>query len=190
MRRSHSQRRSCLRLLASGFVGLLAVAMLAAAASAGSSQLAAGSVVCPVTAAELNAMVGKTMQRVNLSDDDGDPTSQCAFSAVRTTPRHLVSPQVFLTVDPGGAGDLRDLYQYYVQSRGKLATRPRVTARPDLGAGAFTLAATTTPVTTAFFLLAKGAIGTLTVDLDDAAVGRRDQATADKIFALVRGRIH
>ena len=165
--------------------------MLAAAASAGGSQLAVASAVCPVTATELNAMVGKTMQRVNLSDDDGDPASQCAFSALaRTSPRHLVSPQVFLTVDPGGAGDLRDLYQYYMQSRGKLATRPRVATRPDLGAGAFTLAATTTPVTTAFFLLPKGAIGTLTVDLDDAAAGRRDQATADKIFALVRSRLH
>jgi hypothetical protein len=188
MRRSHLQRSSCIRLLASG-VGLLAAAILAAGASAGSFQLAVG-VTCPVTVAELNALVGKSMQRVNLSDDDGDPASQCAFSAVRSTPRHLVSPQVFLSVDPGGAGDLRDLYQYYVQSRGKLATRPRVTMRPDLGAGAFTLAATTTPVTTAFFLLAKGAIGTLTVDLDDAAVGRRDQATADKIFALVRSRLH
>ena len=46
---------------------------------------------------------------------------------------------MFLTVDPGGAADLRDLYVYYVGSRTKLAGRPRVASRPDLGPGAFTL---------------------------------------------------
>ena len=128
------------------------------------------------------------MQRVNLRTTTPIRPSS-AFSAVRPH-RTPCQPAGLPSVDSGGAGDLRDLYQYYVQSRGKLATRPRVAMRPDLGAGAFTLAATTTPVTTAFFLLARGAIGALTVDLDDAAVGRRDQATADKIFALVRSRLH
>ena len=180
-----------LRLLASGFLAALLLAALAGAANAGGTQLGSAAVPCPVTATELSGIVGKTLQRVNLSDPARDPAAQCAFSLVsKVSSNRFVSPQVFLTVGPGGVGDLRSLYQYYVQSRSKLATRPRVTARPDLGAGAFTLTAATTPVTTAFFLVGKNVVGTLAVDLAGAAAGKRDQATAEKILALVYGRLH
>ena len=71
----------------------------------------------------------------------------------------------------------------------KLATRPRVSLRPDLGPGAFALTATTAPVSTAFFLVGKRGIGSLVVDLADAGAGKRDQATVDKIFDLVYSRL-
>ena len=165
--------------------------MLAASASAGGTQTGAV-VACPLTASEVSAIVGRTVQRVNLSDDTGDPTMQCAFSASsRYGTKRLVAPQIFLTVDPGGAADLHDLYTYYVGARSKLATRPRVATRPDLGAGAFTLTATTAPVTSAFFLLGKAGVGTLTVDLGGGTpLALRDPETADKVFALVHGRLH
>ena len=114
-----------------------------------------------------------------------------SFSAIsKSASNRLVSPQVFLTLEPGGAADLRNLYLYYLQMRSKLATRPRVALRPDLGPGAFTLTAATAPVSTAFFLVGKRGIGTLLVDLADAGAGKRDQATADRIFALAYDRLH
>ena len=164
--------------------------MLTASASAGGAQTEA-LIPCPLTASEVSAIVGRTVQRVNLSDDSGDPTLQCAFSASsRYGTKRLVAPQIFLTVDAGGATDLHDLYTYYVGARSKLATRPRVATRPDLGAGAFTLTATTVPVTSAFFLLGKTGVGTLTVDLGGTPLALRDPDTADKVFALVHGRLH
>ena len=176
------------RLLASGFLGALLLASFSAGASAGVLQ-AAGGVPCPLTAAELSTIVGKTVQRVNLTSPTGDPSAQCAFSAVgRSTSNRYPSPQVFLTVDPGGAAELRDLYVYYVGWRTKLAGRPRVASRPDLGAGAFTLTATTAPVATAYFPVGKS-IGTLSVDLVDAGAAKRDQETVDRILALVRNRL-
>ena len=95
---------------------------------------------------------------------------------------------MFLTVDPGGAAELRDLYVYYLGSRAKLAGRPKVASRPDLGAGAFTLTATTAPVATAYFPVGKSVV-TLSVDLVDAGAWKRDQETVDRILALVRNRL-
>ena len=120
-----------------------------------------------------------------------DDCSARSRPASRYGTKRLVAPQIFLTVDPGGAADLHDLYTYYVGARSKLATRPRVATRPDLGAGAFTLTATTVPVTSAFFLLGKAGVGTLTVDLGGGTpLALRDPETADKVFALVHGRLH
>ena len=187
---ARQQKQSSHRLLASGVVAALLLSALAGGAIAGLSQTTAGRTLCPLTAPELSAIVGKTVQRVNLSDADGNPAAQCSFSAVaRTASGRFVSPQVFLTVGPGGAADLRDLYLYYLKSRSKLATRPRVSSRSDLGQGAFTLTAATAPVTTAFFPVGKNSIGTLLVDLVDAGAGKREQATAEKVFALVQSRL-
>jgi hypothetical protein len=171
-----------------GAVSLVALVgcLLAASASAGSEA----TVACPLTTADVSAIVGRNVQRVNLSDEGGDPTAQCAFSAISRTTGAKRPPQVFLTVDPGGAADLHDLYDYYVGARSKLATKPRVALRPDLGAGGFTLTATTVPVTTAFLLLGKAGIGTLTVDLGGAPLALRDPDTADEVFALVHQRLH
>jgi hypothetical protein len=172
---------------------LVAIAVLAALAllvvpAAGRAQTAA--VPCPLGAGELTTVLGKQVQRVNLGDADGDPSVQCSFSATGKIANHpFVSPQVFLTVEPGAVGDLRDLYAYYLKSARKLATRPQVELRPDLGPGAFTLTASNAPVSTAYFLTARGGIGTLVVDLTEAAAAKRDLSTADKIFALVRGRL-
>ena len=164
---------------------MLVLTVLTGAARAGSVQTP-----CPVTAGELTALTGKALQRVNLGDPDGNRAAQCSFSSVvKNAAAPFVSPQVFVTFEPGGAADLRDLYLYYVQVRGKLATRPRVALRPDLGPGAFALTASTAPVSTAFFLAEKNGIATLVVDLANAAPGKRDQATAEKIFSLVIGRL-
>jgi len=191
MRPTIVRRQSSLRLLTSGFLAALLLLALTGGAIAGLSQTKAGRTACPLTALELSTIVGKTLQRVNLSDTDGNPAAQCSFSVVARTPSgRFVSPQVFLTVSPGSAADLRDLYLYYLKSRSKLATRPRVSSRPDLGQGAFTLTAAATPVTTAFFPVEKNGIGTLLVDLVDAGAGKRQQATTEKIFALVQSRLH
>ena len=186
MRRMAVQRRTTVGLLLATALAALATGLLAASASAASEAV----VACPLTAADVSAIVGRTVQRVNLSDDDGDPAAQCAFSAVSRTTGLKRPPQVFLTVDPGGVADLRDLYDYYVGARSKLATKPRVALRPDLGTGGFTLTATTAPVTTAFLLLGKAGVGTLTVDLGGAPIALRDPDTADKVFALVHSRLH
>jgi hypothetical protein len=189
MRSMLPRRQHGPRLLASGFLGALLLASFSAGASAGVLQ-GAGGVPCPLTAAELSTIVGKTVQRVNLTSPNGDPAAQCAFSAVgRSSSNRNPSPQVFLTVDPGGVAELRDLYAYYLGSRTKLAGRPRVASRPDLGAGAFTLTTSTAPVATAYFPVGKGSIGTLSVDLVDAGVAKRDQETVDRILALVRNRL-
>ncbi len=95
---------------------------------------------------------------------------------------------MFLTVDPGGAAELRDLYVYYLGSRAKLAGRPKVASRPDLGGGAFTLTATTAPVATAYFPVGKSVV-TLSVDLVDAGAWKRDLETVDRILALVHNRL-
>jgi hypothetical protein len=173
-------------LLLGGVVAAIAAAILLPSASAGS----AATVACPLTAADVSAIVGRTVQRVNLGDDDGDPMAQCSFSAVSRSTGLKRSPQVFLTVDPGGANELHDLYTYYVGARTKLATKPRVALRPDLGAGGFTLTATTAPVTTAFLLLGKAGVGTVTVDLGGTPLALRDPDTADKVFVLVHSRLH
>jgi hypothetical protein len=179
-------RRDGSRLLGLAF---LAVLVLVALPTAARSQTAG--VPCPLGAGELSAMLGKTVQRVNLSGADADPTAQCSFSATgKSAARPFVSPQVFLTVAPGGVGDLHDLYAYYVKSGKKLATRPQAESRPDLGPGGFTLTASTSPVSTAYFLVGKGAIGTLLVDLTDAAAAKRALSTADRLFALVYNRLH
>jgi hypothetical protein len=170
-------------------LALFAVLVLAALPAAARSQTAV--TPCPLGGGELSAMLGKTVQRVNLSGAGADPMVQCSFSATGKSPaRPFVSPQVFLTVAPGGVGDLRDLYGYYLRSGKKLATHPQVEPRADLGPGGFTLTASTSPVSTAYFLVGKGSIGTLLVDLTDAAAARRELSTADKVFALVYNRLH
>jgi hypothetical protein len=186
MARTDRQGRTVLALFLGGTLAALVAGLWVASAGAES----AATVVCPLTASEVSATVGRTVQRVNLSDDDGDVTDQCAFSAISRSTGLKRSPQVFLNVDPGGIGDLRDLYAYYVGARSRLATHPRVTMRPDLGNGAFTLSATTAPVTSAFFLVGKAGVGTLTVDLGGAPLALRDSGTADEIFMLVHGRLH
>jgi hypothetical protein len=179
-------RQASSRLLALAF---LAVLVLVALPTAARSQTVG--VPCPLGAGELSTMLGKTVQRVNLSGADADPMVQCSFSAVgKTATRSFVSPQVFLTVGPGGVGDLRDLYAYYLKSGKKLATRPQADARPDLGPGGFTLSASNAPVVTAYFLVGRGSIGTLLVDLTDAAAAKRELSTADRVFALVYNRLH
>ena len=189
MRSTVTRRQHGLRFLASGFVGALLLAAFSAGAGAGGLQ-GAGVVPCPLTAAELSAILGKTVQRVNLTSSNGDPAAKCEFSAVaKSSSNRFLSPQVYLTVDSGGAADLRDLYLYYLGARAKLAGRPRVALRPDLGAGAFTLTTTAGPVATAYFPVGKSSIGTLSVDLVDAAAAKRDQETVDRILTLVRNRL-
>ena len=166
----------------------LAALLLVALPAAARAQPPAP-VLCPLQAAELSSILGKAVQRVNLSDPGGDPAAQCAFSATGKPGRTFVGPQVFLTVDPGAAADLHGLEAYYLKSRSELATRPQVDSRPDLGPGAFTLTSSTSRVSTVFFLIGKAGIGTLTVDLTDAAAGRRELSTVDRVFALVHARL-
>jgi hypothetical protein len=187
MRRTNGNLRHTFGLLlGSSLVALAASGLLAVSAGAEG----ASAVACPLTAADVSGIVGRNVQRVNLGDDDGDPSEQCAFSSISRSTGMKRSPQVFLTVDPGGVADLRDLYTYYVSARSRLATKPRVALRPDLGPGGFTLTATTAPVTTAFLVLGKAGIGTLTVDLGGAPLALRDPDTADELFALVHSRSH
>ena len=185
MARTDRQGRTVLAL----FLGSVLAVLGAGGSVASGGVESAATVACPLTASEVTGIVGRTVQRVNLSDDDGDVTDQCAFSSVSRSTGLKRPPQVFLTVDPGGIADLRDLYSYYVGARSKLATHPRVALRPDLGTGAFTLSATTAPVTSAFFLVGKTGIATLTVDLGGAPLALRDPDTADEVFTLVRGRL-
>ena len=132
------------------------------------------------------------MQRVNLGDDGADPTTQCAFSAVSrsTGVKRYVGPQVFLTVDPAGPGTCMTSTRTTLAREASWRRGPASSCRSDLGTGAFTLTATTVPVTSAYFLLGKGGVGTLTVDLGGAPLSLRDPDTADKVFALVHGRLH
>lgn len=192
MRSMLAVRLPGLRLLASGLLGALLLTALSADAIAGGLQRA-GATPCPLTAAELSAILGKTVQRVNLTGPNADPAAKCAFSALgKSSSNRYVSPQVYLTVEPGGAADLRELYVYYLGARTKLVGRPQVSSRPDLGPGAFTLTATTAttaPVATAYFPIGKNGIGALSVDLVDAGAAKRDQETVDRILALVRSRL-
>jgi len=170
-------------------LAFLAALVLVALPTAAHSQRAGAP--CPLGAGELSTMLGKTVQRVNLSGADADPLVQCSFSATgKASARPFVSPQVFLTVAPGAVADLRDLYAYYLKSGKKLATHPQTDVRPDLGPGGFTLTASSSPVATAYFLVGKASIGTLLVDLTDAAASKREPSTADKVFALVYDRLH
>jgi hypothetical protein len=183
---NEAKRQGGSRLLV---LALAAALVLVALPAAARSQ--AASVPCPLGAVELSTLLGKQVQRVNLGDATGDPSAQCSFSASARTGsvRAFVSPQVFLTIAPGDVGDLRDLYAYYVKAGPKLATRPQAEPRPELGPGAFTLTSSSSPVSTAFFLVGKAGVGTLLVDLTDASAARRDLSTADKIFTLVRNRL-
>ncbi len=191
VRNAARRRRGILGLLASGFLAALVLSALAGPAGAVRPKtLGDGGVVCPVTAGELSALTGKQLQRANLGSPDGDASTQCAFSAVsKGTGSGLVSPQVFLTFEPGGAADLRALYRYYLDVRGKLATRPSVSLRPEFGNGAFALTTPNAPVSSVFFLVDSTEIATLVVDLANAAPRKRDQVTAEKIFTLVVERL-
>ncbi len=164
-------------------VGLLLAGVLALVVT--SVALAQRSVAqCPFSTGELSTIVGKTLQRVNLADPKADPMGQCSFSVVLKGTR-FGTPQVYLTVDAGNASDLRSQYTYYLQMRSKLATKPRVVLRSDVGPGAFMLSSTTTSVSNLFFLLNRNTVATLAVDLGDRPLGKQGQAIADKIFALV-----
>jgi hypothetical protein len=171
-------------------VAVCAASALVAGAGAGAAPVTrvAAAPVCPLNAAGLSAIVGKKMQRVGLGG--AVAASQCSFSVAGKPVSALdASPQVFFTVDPGDASGLRDLYLYYVKTRAKLATQPQIASRPDIGRGAFTLTASTAPVTTTVFLLGKSTIATLVVDLTDAVPGRRDVATAEKVLELVQNQL-
>ena len=131
-----AQRQGSHTLVGVAFLAALLLAALSIAASPGISRAAAGSVPCPVAASELSMLVGKSLQRVNLGGAAADPAEQCAFSALAKVPSsHFVSPQVFLTVDPGSATELRDLYSYYVKSRNKLAARLQLRPAPTSAKG-------------------------------------------------------
>jgi hypothetical protein len=170
--------------LSLGLVALVATALVAVVST---GAAAAQGPSCPVTAADLSPLVGRTLVRVNLSDPSASPAGQCSFGVLGKG--KVLTPQVYLTVASGDSSDLRDLYTYYLGARRQLATRPRVTSRSDLGPGAFTLASTTTPVTTAFFLIGKNQLATLSVDLTDAPSSKRDATSADKVFSLFQGRL-
>jgi hypothetical protein len=173
------------RLLA---LGCFACLLLPLAAGAVVHPTSASALVCPLSASELSALVGKKVQRVDLSGGD-DPGGQCSFSAIGKTPADkFTSPQVFLTVSPGAAADLRDLRLYYAKVGSKLQPPQRVASRPDIGSGAFTITVASAPITTIHFLIGKAIVATLVVDLSGAASGRRDPATADKILALLQSR--
>ena len=89
-----------------------------------------------------------------------------------------MTPQIYLTLDPGNAADLRDSYRYYVGARTQLATHPQVKARPDLGPGAFTLTVPDAHVTNAFFLSGDN-IATLSIDLSDCTAAGTAGGRAD-----------
>ncbi len=176
-----------LQLVGAGFsvfFALVAVALPLVASGAGTiTPPAAGQpAFCPFSASELSTIVGRKLQRVALGA--GRPASQCAFSAVENG--SAVAPQIYLTLGPGNAIDLRDSYRYYVNARAQLATKPLVKARPDLGPGAFTLTVPSADVTNAF-LLSGDTIATLSIDLSDAA--HQDKQTLAQILALAVKRI-
>ena len=92
-----------------------------------------------------------------------------------------MAPQIYLTLDPGNAADLKDSFRYYVGARTQLATHPQVKARPDLGPGAFTLTVPDAHVTNAFFLSGDN-IATLSLDLTDSP--RPERLAVAQILAL------
>ena len=145
---------------------VLALALGAVAQSSATAATVAGStgtVFCPFSATDLSGIVGHKLQRVGLGG--ARATDQCAFSALDVG--KAVPPQIFLTLDPGDAADLKDSFRYYVGARTQLATQPQVKARPDLGPGAFTLTVPDAHVTNAFFLSGDN-IATLSIDLTDS----------------------
>jgi len=161
-------------------LALGAVAQSSATAGTVAGQPAAA--VCPFTAAELSTIVGHKLQRVALGG--GRITGQCAFSAVEDG--KAVTPQIYLTLDPGTAADLRDSFRYYVGARTQLATHPQPKARPDLGPGAFTLTVADAHVTNAFFL-SGDSIATISLDLSDAP--RPERLAVADILALAIDRL-
>jgi hypothetical protein len=160
-------------------LALAAIALPVAASGAGSTGAGAEAqaAFCPFSASELSGIVGHKLQRVALGG--GRPAGQCAFSAVENG--SAVVPQIYLTLSPGNAADLRDSFRYYVNARAQLATKPVVKARPDLGPGAFTLTVADADVTNAFFLSGDN-IASLSVDLSGAP--RQDKQTVAQILAL------
>ena len=167
-------------------ISLLALAFFLIAGAGGAlarGEATAPSVSCPFGAAELSAIVGKNLARVDLSGGT-NPSGQCAFSAL--TKGDAISPQIYLILSPGGIGDLRESYRYYLKARSRLATHPAVKARPDLGSGAFTLVAQDDSVTTVHFL-SGDQIATYVVDLTNAP--HADKAAATKLIALALDRL-
>lgn len=160
------------------FLALGAIGVSMAAAGNAAVGPSGQTVFCPLSGTELSALVGRKLQRVALGG--GKAGGQCAFSAVEGT--RAVNPQIYLTLGPGNAADLRDSYRYYVNARAQLAAKPQVKARPDLGPGAFTLTVTDAHVTNAFFLSGDN-IATVTLDLSDAP--HQDKQTVAQILALV-----
>ena len=152
-------------------------AVAQSSATAGTVAGHTGTVLCPFSATELSGIVGHKVQRVALGG--GSVAGQCAFSAVEGG--KAVAPQIYLTLDPGNAADLKDSYRYYVGARTQLATHPLVKARPDLGPGAFTLTVPDADVTNAFFLSGDN-IATLSIDLTDAP--RAERLAVAQILAL------
>ena len=151
-------------------------------ATAGTVAGSTGAAVCPFSATELSTIVGRKLQRVALGG--GRIAGQCAFSAIEGG--KAVAPQIYLTLDPGNAADLRDSYRYYVGARTQHATHPQVKARPDLGPGAFTLTVADQDVTNAFFLSGDN-IATLSLDLSDAP--RPERLAVAEILALAVERL-
>ncbi len=168
----------------------LALPLAAGARDVGSPQIVAHSgILCPFNATELSAVVGRKLQRVDLSGGN-NPGGQCSFAAVSSSASaKITGPEVFLTLAAGGATDLRDLRLYYAKVRTKLQPPMLLATRPDIGPGAFTLNVSNAPVSTTNFLVGKGSIATLVVDLGGAPAGKRDEATAERILLLVRDRL-
>jgi hypothetical protein len=169
-------------------LGTAGVALMLALGAVAQSNAAGGTVAgqtatvfCPFSATELSAIVGRKLQRVALAG--GRVAGQCAFSAVEGS--KAVTPQIYLTLDPGNAADLHASYAYYVGARTQLAGRPQVKARPDLGPGTFTLTVADAHVTNAFFLSGDN-IATLSLDLSDAP--RPEKLAVAQLLALAATR--
>jgi hypothetical protein len=177
--RPHARFADLVLFLTVGIVALPIAANAATTSAVGATRQA---VPCPLSAAELSAIVGRNVQRVALGG--GKAAVQCAFSAVEQGA--AVNPQIYLTRAPGNATDLRSSYRYYLGARAQLATRPQVTLRPDIGPNAFTLTSGGGRITTAFFL-SDGNIASLSLDLTDAP--RQDKSTAAKLLALAVKRL-
>jgi len=167
-----------LLLCTTGVVLSLALGAVAqSSATAGTIAAPTTAVFCPFSATELSGIVGHKLQRVGLGG--GRAAGQCAFSALDAG--KAVTPQIYLTLEPGDAADLKDSYRYYVGARTQLATQPLVKVRPDLGPGAFTLTVPDAHVTNAFFLSGEN-IATLSLDLTDAP--RPEKLVVAQILAL------
>jgi hypothetical protein len=177
-----SRSRQTLLGTAAAALALALGAVTQSSASAGTAAGLVGAALCPFTATELSTIVGRKVQRVALGS--GRVYGQCAFSAVDEG--KPVSPQLYLTREPGNAADLHDSYAYYVASRAQLAGRPQVKSLPELGPGAFTLTVPDTHVTNAFFL-GDDTIATLSIDLSSSP--RPERLVVAQILALAAKRI-